>query len=167
MQDCGEEFERENATEKLEITEDMAKKQCRKTLNWKAPGSWRAPKSDVDRIYVSIEMGGWGLISYIAMEENKLGWYGKLRILQSHWYILIYIYIYIYIYICIFIYIYMYYIHIYIYIYVCISKITYIYLHIFISKRVIFRFIFRVIFWLYLQVIFRFYIYIYLDIYII
>lgn len=80
MQDCGEEFERENATEKLEVTEDMAKKQCRKMLNWKAPGSWRAPKSDVDRIYVSWTMGGTDLIScegFIRIEESNLEWYAK------------------------------------------------------------------------------------------
>ena len=36
------------------------------------------PKSDVDRVYLSSEMGGRGLIScegYIRIEENNLGWY--------------------------------------------------------------------------------------------
>ena len=36
------------------------------------------PKSDTDRVYLSSEMGGRGLISYegcIRMEENNLGWY--------------------------------------------------------------------------------------------
>ena len=36
------------------------------------------PKSDIDRVYISREMGGRGLISCegcIRMEENNLGWY--------------------------------------------------------------------------------------------
>ena len=36
------------------------------------------PKSDIDRVYLSREMGGRGLISCegcIRMEENNLGWY--------------------------------------------------------------------------------------------
>ena len=36
------------------------------------------PKSDTDRVYLSREMGGRGLISCegcIRMEENNLGWY--------------------------------------------------------------------------------------------
>ena len=35
-------------------------------------------KSDVDRVYLSREVGGRGLIScegFIRMEENNLGWY--------------------------------------------------------------------------------------------
>lgn len=62
---------------KLEIPEDVIKKQFRKMLNWKYPESRKTPKNDVDRIYVRREMGGSGLISYIGMEENKLGWHVK------------------------------------------------------------------------------------------
>ena len=38
----------------------------------------RHPKSDIDRVFLSREMGRRGLIScegYIRMEENNLGWY--------------------------------------------------------------------------------------------
>ena len=38
------------------------------------------PKSDIDRVYLSSEMGGRGLISCegcIRMEENNLGWYDR------------------------------------------------------------------------------------------
>ena len=38
LQNCIEEFQKENAMEDVEITEEMVQKQCRKMSNWKAPG---------------------------------------------------------------------------------------------------------------------------------
>ena len=62
----------------LKWNTDKLKSLDRRTRKFMTMHGALHPKSDIDRVYLSKEMGGRGLISCegcIWMEENNLGWY--------------------------------------------------------------------------------------------
>ena len=59
-------------------TDELKRSLDRRTRKFMTMHGALHPKNDIDKVYLSREMGGSGLISCegcIRMEENNLGWY--------------------------------------------------------------------------------------------